>query len=92
MRAIQATDAQWRIFEQILEEREHQDLLWGPTSHDLPFWMTILLEELGEAAEAALADVTLEGEGSHHNLLICRAELIQVAAVAMAAIEDIDSK
>ena len=70
------------IINDIIEERERQDKKWG-ANRDLPhtFWLTILAEESGEAAKAILQGTP--------NL---KDELIQVAAVAVAWIENIESQ
>ncbi len=70
------------ILDQIYLERENQDKKWGPQHHSLEGWYTILGEEVGEVAMAIL-------ESWHTNV---REELIQVAAVCVAMIEDIDDK
>ena len=52
-------------------ERNAQDEIWGEQRHTDEKWITILLEELGEAAEAVL-------EKNDVALLV---EVVQVAAV-----------
>lgn len=73
------------IFMDIHEERERQDAKWGDAiDRDLALttWLTVLVEEVGEAAEAILKGPRRsQGRGQ------LRAELIQVAAVAVAMIE-----
>jgi len=61
----------------LLAERQRQDDKWGEQNHHPYKWLAILGEEVGESNKAIL-------EGS---LLNYRDELIQVAAVAIAAIE-----
>lgn len=65
------------ILNEIWAERRHQDEKWGVQNHGPDHWMVILLEELGEAAETILEGDLVK---YHH-------ELIQVAAVAVAALE-----
>lgn len=65
---------------EIANERVNQDLKWGQQNHAPSFWITILAEEVGEAAHDSLEDYW---QGY-------RAEMIQVAAVAVAAIESLD--
>ncbi len=66
------------IFEAIQTERDRQDVKWGANRYlSREMWLTILMEEVGEAAKAAL-EADMEGYAE---------ELIQVAAVAVAAIE-----
>ena len=48
------------ILTQIFEERQQQDDKWGPQHHSPELWLTILMEEVGEAAQAYLHEV--EGE------------------------------
>ena len=50
------------ILKQIFEERLKQDAKWGPQHHNPELWLTILMEEVGEAAQAYLHDI--EGEYS----------------------------
>lgn len=57
-------------------ERENQDAKWGEQNHSDLKWNAILLEEIGEVAKSILEN----GE-------VSEAELIQVAAVAVAWIE-----
>lgn len=57
-----------------------QDCKWGEQNHAPEKWITILTEEVGESAKAALEENPDE----------YRKELIQVAAVAVAAIECLD--
>lgn len=70
---------QQHIFEAIAKERERQAELWGPQTHIPDRWLTILGEEYGEACEGLLK----EDEANY------RDELIQVAAVAVAAITNL---
>lgn len=71
-----------RILLDIRDEREVQDKRWGAYRKMLPErWLAILAEEVGEAAKDVI-------EGATHGKL--RAELIQVAAVAVAWAEAID--
>lgn len=74
-----------KVLKEVIEERHRQDELWGEQTHAAVVWATILSEECGEVAKAALEmhfDAT-ERDGF-------RQELIQVAAVAIAAIQDMD--
>lgn len=58
-------------------ERIRQDTKWGRQDHPPFAWITILAEEVGEAAKALL-------EGKRKRYV---EEMIQVAAVAVAAVE-----
>ena len=60
------------VFNNLIQtERNAQDEKWGEQRHSDEKWLTILLEELGEAAEAVL-------ENNDEALLV---EVVQVAAV-----------
>jgi NTP pyrophosphatase (non-canonical NTP hydrolase) len=61
----------------VLAERKRQDEKWGRQDHGPDMWLPILAEELGEVAKAIL-----EGDPGDY-----RKELIQIAAVAIAALE-----
>ncbi len=67
------------ILQAIRDERARQDAKWGSQRHLSQYaWMTILMEEVGEVARASL-----EGDPVGY-----AAELVQVAAVAVAALEN----
>jgi len=67
----------------VLQERLRQDAKWGPQQHhDNRLWATILGEEFGEACQAVLRD-----DGTK-----LQEELVQVAAVALAWIEDLGTR
>ena len=70
------------ICRDVRRERLRQFKKWGQQDHDEDKWMTILMEEVGEVARAVL-----EEDPSNY-----REELIQVAAVAVAAVEAFDRK
>lgn len=76
-----------RIYLNITGEREAQDVKWGSQYHSMPIWSSILGEECGEVAEAALR---VEFHGEQDNLAHLREELVQVAAVTEHIIEKID--
>lgn len=65
---------------EIIEEFMAQEVKWGRQLHDKDKWLVILGEEVGEACKGAL-----EGKGREY-----RAELIQVAAVALSAVMSFD--
>lgn len=65
-----------RILAEVLAERRRQQDKWGSQYHWPQRWLCILLEEAGEAAKAMLWQ---DGQGY-------RIEMLQVAAVAVAAI------
>src|SRR5690554_274091 len=66
------------IYADITAERDAQEAKWGNQYHSMPVWSSILTEECGEVAEAALR-VEFHGEQDH--LAHLREELVQVAAV-----------
>jgi NTP pyrophosphatase (non-canonical NTP hydrolase) len=70
-----------RIIEAINKERDRQDHNFRPMPHNMPptGWLTVITEETGEVARAIL-----EGDVAGYEK-----ELIQVAATAVAAIEDL---
>ncbi len=73
----------YHVLGDVREERRRQLDKWGDQHHPDSWWMVIETEELGEVARAIF-----DGE----DLLKIREELVQVAAVAVAWIEDIDSR
>ena len=66
----------------IRKERLRQFSKWGQQDHDEDRWMVILMEEVGECCKA----IQEEDPANY------REELVQVAAVAVAAIEAFDRK
>lgn len=71
----------------VARERDAQRAKWGEQDHDLPTFLTILGEEVGEACKAELH--TRFGGPEAGKL---REELIQVAAVAVQIVEAIDRR
>jgi len=69
----------------VLYERECQDAKWGEQNHNPYIWLAILGEEVGEANKAIL-ETRLDGK----EIIKYRDEMVQVAAVALAAIESYD--
>ena len=78
------------ILHDVHNERSRQDEKWGPQQHSWCEWMAILTEEVGEAAQYANA-IQLGGCPEPEFPEGLRAELVQVAAVAVAAIEQLDN-
>lgn len=68
-----------------IRERMRQNEKWGEQNHDLCTWSTILTEECGEFAEAALHD-----KFGGHAATGVRMEAVQVAAVALQIVEFLD--
>lgn len=75
------------VFALIREERKKQFAKWGKQEHDDFVWLTILIEEVGEVAEAILHD---KFGGSHAGTTLT--ELIHVAAVAVQWLESMVKK
>lgn len=74
----------------VLNERDWQNKKFGSNRHQHPFvWNTILSEEVGEAAKDSL-DMFF-GNDKEEALKRYREELIQVAAVAIAIVQDLDN-
>lgn len=64
---------------------------WGPQNHPPSVWMMILGEEVGEAQKAALEAWAANADlAKNLHLKELRAELIQVAAVAMSVVSSLD--
>lgn len=79
------------IINEVKKERQKQDAKWGEQNHKPIEWVGILTEEVGEVAKEAVdfhfGDNLTD---SHQCIKNYRAELIQVAAVAVAMIECLD--
>ena len=75
------------IIRDVLKERQRQDDKFGKNRNQHPFvWMVILGEEVGEVNKASL-----EWMYAGKTLDEYRMELVQVAAVSIAAILDLDN-
>jgi NTP pyrophosphatase (non-canonical NTP hydrolase) len=68
------------LLKEICGERENQDLKWGEQNHHPERWLSILVEEVGEASK----------EICEYNGKKYREEMIQVAAVALSMLECFD--
>jgi NTP pyrophosphatase (non-canonical NTP hydrolase) len=68
------------VFVEVEKQRDFQDEKWGQQDHDPLVWLAILMEEVGEVAEAIV-------RGHQTMIQDYRTELLQVAAVAVAAVE-----
>jgi NTP pyrophosphatase (non-canonical NTP hydrolase) len=81
------------IYRRIRAERIEQTRKWGRQHRSPCEWISILTEEVGEAADEANAiQFADEYEGEFFpDKAAMVAELIQVAAVAVQAIEDLES-
>lgn len=69
----------------ILRERDAQDGKWGEQNHPPEWYLAILVEEVGELAQAIVQAQHEEGDPKR-----IRRELVQVAAVALAMLECCD--
>ena len=76
------------VYAEVLAERKRQDEKWGEQNHQPFIWMNILGEEFGEVCQAAL-QAYFPNDGDK-TLTDYRKELIETAAVAIAAIECLD--
>ncbi|WP_226085663.1 hypothetical protein [Mesobacillus sp. S13] len=74
------------VCSEVLLERFRQNKLWGHQRHDYGTWLTILVEEVGEVAQAMQAKRGWGKESDANNLYT---ELIHVAAVAVAIAEQV---
>lgn len=74
-----------KIFKEIKKERKRQDEKWGEQNHIAIKWCAILGEEVGEVNKAVL-----ESKYDDESLEKYKKELIQVAAVAVAALECVE--
>lgn len=68
------------VIDEIIKERNKQDEKWGKQNHHPYKWLAILGEEVGESNKAVL----------ENSLLGYRDEMVQIAAVAIAAVECLD--
>ena len=71
------------VLEEITTERKRQDNKWGEQNHHPFVWLSILGEEYGEACKHCL-------ESDQEDYSQYRKELVEVAAVAIAAVESLD--
>lgn len=79
-----------RALDEVRAERERQDAKWGTQTHGPEVWLAILVEEVGELAEAILVH---RNPGDDRNGTHCedmRSEATQIAAVAVQFLEYLD--
>lgn len=74
-----------KTLEDIQTEQDRQVDLWGVQTHHPLKWLAILMEEVGEVANAILED-------HDHDLDHLSEEVIQVAAVAASWADDIEGR
>ena len=78
--------------EAIDAERDRQHEKWGEQNHNPLEWLAVLTEEVGEAAQEALR-WRFDGDSEARRWIFANRlheELIQVAAVAVAAAESLE--
>lgn len=88
------------VIQRVIDERLRQDEKWGEQNHNAVEWISILTEEVGEASKEAVdfhfangdVDVKLKAGKSLQieRIQKLKRELIQVAAVAIQAVESIE--
>lgn len=79
-------ELQMHVSAMVQAERRRQNAKWGVQRHDMLRWLSILVEEVGEVAEATQKGMPSEKQTDAADLMT---ELIQVAAVAQAAVEQL---
>jgi len=80
-----------KVLEEVAMERRSQDEHWGEQNHNPVEWLAILGEEVGKASQGAnKAHHILGPYGSDYNQRLYRQKMINVAAVAVSAIESLD--
>ena len=85
MTGADVTAQTFNALEAVAKERQRQDSKWGEQSHSPELWLAILVEEVGEVAKEVA-----ESQAKPLDVGAYRTELIQVAAVAISAIESLD--
>lgn len=74
------------VADDVLDERARQNIKWGKQNHPYTVWLAILMEEVGEVAQAMQEGSAHHKESDASDLY---SELIQVAAVATAIAEQV---
>lgn len=82
---VKAPETTIAVLELVADERARQREKWGAQHHCTVEWVTILAEEVGEAAKEAL-DIHFKPDVRNDPYVV---ELIQSAAVAVAAVENV---
>jgi len=75
-----------RVLADVADERLRQNQKWGLQRHSYGDWLKILIEEVGEVAQAMQVGENWAKESDASNLY---EELIQTAAVAVAIAEQV---
>ena len=76
-----------RVLTEVILERQKQVEKWGQQNHHPFHYLAILMEEVGEASQAAVQATGEPGKATWDDY---REELVQVAAVALAMIGSFD--
>lgn len=79
-------DLQHEVLHDVKRERMRQDQKWGIQRHDYGTWLQILVEEVGEVAQAMQQQ---KGWGKDTDASDLYKELIHVSAVAVAIAEQV---
>jgi NTP pyrophosphatase (non-canonical NTP hydrolase) len=87
MTGADVTGQTFQILCDVARERQRQDAKWGEQSYSPEWWLAILTEEVGEAAQEVLGIRFGDAAKAHGDM---RTELLHVAAVAVSAIESLD--
>lgn len=74
----------------VVAERVQQEMKWGEQNHHPVYWLGILAEELGEVAKEVIEATEYTGRENPGNGTRYRRELVQLAAVCVAALESYD--
>ncbi len=77
------------VLKSVVAERLVQEQKWGPQNHNQIVWLGILSEEFGDAAKE-VNELHFRRDIRKDQVKTLRAELVQVAAVAVAMIESLD--
>lgn len=76
----------YEVLNRVSKERLRQEAKWGMQNHSPEKWLRILLEEAGEAAKEAQNIEEMKELSKQFYI----EEMVQVAAVAVAAIESFE--
>lgn len=76
-----------RALDDVLERRRMQDAKWGEQNHNPYIYLAILVEEVGELAQAILQT---QFGGDKGGWILIRHEAVDVAAVGLALLECLD--
>jgi len=74
------------VADDVLDERTKQNIKWGKQNHPYTVWLAILMEEVGEVAQAMQVNRSWGKKSDAGDLYN---ELVQVAAVAVAIAEQV---